>query len=308
MSVQKNKQRESPAGFHYINLYQCCPRRWYMLYVKGWRPQFTAKPLIMGAAYHLGTALWYEGKSEKVCIKRSLEYVESMKAEMESSEDFEDVLFRVKNLVHYWIERLGAMDRQEYKVVAVEKQLKVPIGDKFIMTIRPDAIIQHKATGLYYIQEKKTSSFSKRLTEEGVMWGDQATAYIWGVKKVLGIEVDGVIPDIAYWNKTTRSIANIEFIRGDIVRRTPYQIELFESNMAQLFSEVTQKILALDSKKYRADILFPRNSHYCMSYFSLCPYAAVCNTDVQKKRGVPQGFRKEVAKELGSVCWDDLGV
>jgi len=279
-----------------------------MLYVKGWRPKFTAKPLVLGAAFHLGTALWYEGKKEKTCITKALAYVDSMKGELSSDEDYEDIVFRVRNFIRYWIERYGAMDLQEYKIVAVEKQLQVPIGDKFIMTIRPDAILQSKATELYYILERKTSSFSKRLTEEAVQWGDQATTYIWGVERVMGIKVDGVIPDIAYWNKTTRSIANLEFIRGDVIRRDQYQIELFENNMMQLFSEATQKMLALKSKKFKADILFPRNSYYCMSFFNLCPYASVCNTNVQAMRRAPQGFRKEPMKELGSVCWDDLGV
>jgi len=278
-----------------------------MLYVRGWRPKYLAKPLVLGAAFHLGKALWYQGKSEKTCIGKSLEYVESVKTVIELKEDYEEILFRVRNLLHYWIERLGEMDKQEFNILYVEKELRVPLGDSFIMTIRPDAILESKATGAVYIMETKTTSFSKKLTEEAVLYGDQAIAYAWGVKKVLGLDVDGVIPDIAYWNKTTRNISNIEYVRGEIIKPTTYQLELFESNMIQLFSEATQKVLAL-KQKYRADLLFPRNTYYCMSYFSLCPYADVCRTDAQARRQAPKGFTVDKGKNLGDLCWDELGI
>ena len=28
------KRRESASGFHYLNLFQCCPRKFYLRYVK----------------------------------------------------------------------------------------------------------------------------------------------------------------------------------------------------------------------------------------------------------------------------------
>lgn len=305
---------ESASGFHFINLYQCCPRKFYMRYVKGWRPKAVGKPLVLGGAFHEGKAAWYLGKSEKASIRKAMEYVELFKDKMEGADEgertanYEEVLFRVENLLHYWIERIGQTDRLQYKPIAIEEEMTVPIeGTPYVMTMRQDGILHDKANGLNIILETKTSSFSHRVTKEAVYYGDQATCYLWGVKKQKPkLNIYAVMPDIAYWNKTTRDVNNIQFIRGDLVFRNDYQLKLFENSMKQLFTETTQKIQAL-KQGYDADILFPRNSYYCLSYSKVCEYANVCQQNVQKMRKVPDEMEKDrTRKHLGRLVYDPV--
>jgi len=302
------KRQESSSGFHYINLYQCCPRKFYLRYVKGWRPKFTPAPLIQGSAFHEGKATWYQKKSEKKAIEMAIGIVEESKKELDSETIYQEITFRIPHLLHYWIDRFGKSDLVEYKVVAVEKQLVVPIGHTpYVMTIRPDTILQNKANGLKYIMETKTSGFSHRVTTDAVVYGDQATAYIYGVKKMLFPDIYGVIPDIAYWNSRSRDLSNMQFLRPEIVLRDEYALEQFEMGMGQAFTEVNQKIEAL-KHGYAPEVLFPRNSYYCLSYSKPCQYAMVCHRNVKGMR-VPSELKVDRAKkELGKYVDDIIAV
>ena len=201
---------------------------------------------------------------------------------------------------------MGKNDLVQYKAVEVEKELVVPIGEtQFKMTMRPDAILQDKDTKLVLILETKTSGFSHRLTSEAVYYGDQATAYLWGTRKMKPkLNPYAVMPDVAYWNKTTRDVNNIQFIRSDLVFRNEFQTSMFENAMKQLFTEVTQKAEAL-KRGFNPDVLFPRNCYYCLSYGQVCEYAMVCQQDVKAMKKVPDGMRKDPKKrDLGQGLWD----
>jgi hypothetical protein len=267
----------------------------------------TAKPLVQGSAFHEGKASWYLGKSEAKCIAIAMGIVEESKPEMKP-EDYEDVQFRIPHLLHYWIEQFGKLDKQQYKVLAVEEELTVPIdGTEYVMTIRPDTIVKDKSNGLVFVMETKTSGFSHRVTGEAVYYGDQATAYLWGVKKMTGWEPYAVQPDIAYWNKVTKDLGNIKMIRPDLVFRDEFRLEKWEVSMGQLFNEMSQK-----AEAYRRGmdpwLLFPRNSHYCLSFSTACDFAEICGQDCERKgMKAPNGFwKKGGVRKLGGYVKDQF--
>ena len=299
------KRRESASGFHYLNLFQCCPRKFYLRYVKGWSPKHTPMPLVQGSAFHEGKATWYLKKSEKKAIEVAMGIVEEAKKELESEVVYQEIAFRIPHFLHYWIERFGKSDLVEYKVVAVEKQLVVPVGSTpYSMTIRPDTILQNKQSGLKYIMETKTSGFSHRVTTDAVVYGDQATAYIYGVRKMLFPDVYGVLPDIAYWNSRSRDLSNMQFLRPEIVMRDEYALEQFEKGVGQVFTEINQKVEAL-KKGYEPEVLFPRNTYYCLSYSKPCEYAMVCQRQVKGMK-VPPGLKCDRSKKSIGGYLDDI--
>lgn len=305
--TKPEKRKESKSGFHYINLYQCCQRKFYFRYVKGWSPIHTPSPLINGSAFHEAKANWYMGKSEKQCIKVATGIVEEAKKELGNDEAYNEMLFKLPHLIHYWIEQFGNSDRLQYDVVEVESQHEVPIKDTpYVMTIRPDTILKAKGSKMLLVMETKTSGFSHRLTSEAVYYGDQATAYLWGAKKKYP-EIYGVIPDIAYWNSRSRGLDNMKFLRTDVVMRDDYALEMFELGMGRTFTEVNQKMEAL-KQKVDARILFPRNSFYCLSYSKLCEYAHVCQQDCTKMR-VPSELKSDrTRKSLGKYVDDSIAI
>jgi hypothetical protein len=287
------KRSESASGFHFVNLYQCCPRKFYLRYHQLIRTVHTHPALINGSAFHEGKATFYTTKSEAQGLAMALRVLRSAKKELEHPEDLKDMEYRLTNLLHFWIEEKGKNDLRQYKIISVEKEMKIPVAHTpYIMTMRQDAILQDKQSKLVYIFETKTSSFSARVANEAVLYGDQATAYLWGARKMLKkYEIYGVVPDISFWSKQSKTVDGIKNVRGDIAVRSDYALEQFEKGMSQTLSEINQKSLAY--KRGRDPwLLFPRNSHYCLAYSSPCEFASICYEDCEAMKKLPNKFKR----------------
>ncbi len=302
------KRRESASGFHFVNLYQSCPRKWYFRYLKGWQNKIVAQPLVLGGAFHEGKAEYYRGQGEGKAIQVAMDVVEKSKKELEI-QDLDEIRFKIPHLLHYWIEVFGKQDRKAFKFLAIERQWEVPIeGTPFTMTIRPDTVVKDKSSDLVMIMETKTSGFSSRITEEGVQYGDQATAYLFGVNKMTKWKPYAVLPDIAYWNSKTRNLDNMKMTRGDLVFRDEERQRNFEKGIGQLFLEMSQKAKAYE-EGFDPWVLFPRNSYYCMSFSRACEFADVCGFDCENRiKKPPVGFRKIGGiKKIGGYVEDAIG-
>ena len=286
------KRSESSSGFHFFNLYQCCPRKFYLRYHLNIKPKFTTPALLFGSAFHEGKAIFYTTKSEAKALAMAEAVFKSGKKELEFQDDFKDQLWRLQNMLHFWIEQKGKQDLNRYKVLYVEKEINVPIAHTlYVMTQRHDAIVQDKMTKLVYIMETKTSSFSSRVTSDAVRLGDQATSYLLGAKKVLNLDVYGVVADVSFWSKQSKTVDGIKNVREDVVTRTPYAIENFEKGVAQILSEINQKSLAY--KRGRDPwLLFPRNSHYCTAYSNPCEFNSICYENCEIMRSLPPKFKR----------------
>ena len=287
------KRQASPAGFHFLNLFQSCQRKFYFRYLLGISTVHTHPALINGSAFHEGKATFYTTRGEGPAIAMALRVLRSAKKELAHPEDLKDMEYRLTNLLHFWIEEKGKNDLKQYKLIAVEKELKVPVAHTpYIMTMRQDAIVQDKQSKLVYIMETKTSSFSARVANEAVLYGDQATTYLWGARKMMPkIEIYGVVPDISFWSKQSKTVDGIKNVRGDIAVRSDYALEQFEKGVSQTLSEINQKSLAY--KRGRDPwLLFPRNSHYCLAYSSPCEFASICYEDCEAMKKLPNGFKR----------------
>ena len=281
--------------------------KWYFRYLKGWQNKIVGRPLVLGAAFHEGKAEYYKGKSEKASIETAMEIVELSKKEL-MIDDYVDIKFRIPIFLKTWIDTFGKNDRRDFKFLFIEKQFNVPIeGTEFVMTIRPDTVVETKIEKTVLIMETKTSGFSHRVTEEGVAFGDQATSYLLGVSKCTKKKPYAVLPDIAYWNSKSRSLDNIKMIRGDFVFRNEDRIRNFEKGVGQTFREMSQKAKAYENG-YDPYVLFPRNSYYCMSFSTPCEFAEVCGGNVEEMKRPPVGFKKKNGvRVLGGYVEDQIG-
>jgi len=309
------KRRESSLGFHYFNLYQCCPRKFFIKYFCRIVPKHIHPALVQGSAFHEGKAVFYTHKSkslqvrEKAAIQTALGILEESKDQLADEGIYKDLEFRLPNFLHFWIQEIGQHDLRNYKVLYVEKQLLVPIaGTPYSMTIRPDTILQDRQHGQIYIMETKTSGFSIRVTTQAVELGDQATSYIFGARKVLGLDIYGCVPDVSYWNKNTMDVKNIKNERGAIITRDEYACSAFEKGVAQVLTEINQKALAY-KKGYDPWLLFPRNSHYCTSFANPCDYAGICYSACEKMKQLPSEFRRDTqVRKITGLTEDSIAV
>jgi hypothetical protein len=174
----KGQRRASHAGFHFHNLYQCCQVKWMLRYLYQISTKFTAVPLINGSAFHEGKAEFYITGSEKKAIAKTKAEIRDRRKEFQDDTDYAEVLDRCPQLLSHWIAEYGQVDLKRFKIVGVEKEIKLLVpGTNFYVTVRIDFIGDDKKSKDRYVYETKTSAFSEKTTEFGVYYGDQATIY-----------------------------------------------------------------------------------------------------------------------------------
>jgi hypothetical protein len=298
----------SAAGFHFVNLYQCCQRKFFMKWFVRPVEKFLSPALIFGSAFHEGKATFYQTKSldkAKAKVRSELKKYRSL---FEYQEQYDKAVLRCPVLLQRWAEIFGYADFDKYDLVEVEGNYntEVPGTNGFIFTGRIDALVRDKADGQLYILETKTAGSSVNLTINGVFNGDQATSYIWLAGLKYGEKIAGVIADVAYWNTNAKYESNIEIVRSELITRSDDDIEMFVKGLALLFSEISQKAEAFN-QGYDAASLFPRNTFYCMSYGKACEFINICRLNYKKDGYVPLGFTKDKRKlDLGGYIEDRI--
>ncbi len=305
--MAQTQSSASSSGFHFFQLYQCCPRKFYFKYVVGLDTKWTPPALVYGAAFHEAKAEFYRTGNMQDGRNAGIAFIEANKENYQEPEAYEKDLYRLPILYRTWVVKWGLNDLIKYDVVTVEQEFEVVLPNGFKYTGRPDTILQDKVTKEYFIMETKTSGFSKDLTMDTVYYGDQVTSYYVLSKAGLDIEAAGVICDVAYWNKNAKYEDNIDCLRSDPITRTREEIDDFVDGVAQLFSELSQKIAALETHKPEA--LFQRNTYYCMSYGKPCEFVDICRTRVRPQDPAPFGFiKKTEVRKLSDKVADSLAV
>lgn len=284
-NIVKARRTASESGYHYINLFQNCKRKFYIRHVLRYVPQETAGPLVFGGAFHEAKAVFYETKSGKKAEETLVRELKKREKEIDHGL-FEQYTWRGPVMLGAWISRFGMQDVQNFKVLHVEEELRPRLPNGFEMTMRPDCILQNRS-GTVYIMETKTSFSNPNIVLEGVVIGDQSTAYIYGVKKVYGIHAQ-MIPDIVGWSLSSMDTGKIACFRGEIVERTEKDLEEFEAGVQSELLDISTRVAGI--KKYGVPALFPRNTQFCMSYNRRCEYADICRGDLSE---VPALFKKE---------------
>jgi len=284
------KSMGTHSGFHWYTLYQSCGRRFYFRSILGYKPRFTPPPLINGTAFHLGKETFYSTASEAKALKAMSLYLTEARGEIEFNEDFAIMRARLPLMLSSWIKAHGASDLKHYTFLALEREFSIPFPNGFVATVRPDAVVRD-SNGAIFILETKTSGASAALTETAVSFGDQATVQLAAARRAFPrARIEGVIPDILFWLKSSRSAREIRCIRGALVTRTREQTDEWERSTASLLSEISQKALALEHGAEPVT-LFRRNTEFCVSYNKACEYLHICRESLDIPFGrAPHGF------------------
>lgn len=299
MSSRK-KVRESPVGYHWMNLYQNCARKFFIKYPMGFTPFYTEPPLTEGAAFHAGKAHFYKHGSADAARKLIERQLRACKNDYQDPKDFDKALYWVPTLFLHWVLDWGELDLQTYDILEVEVQRKATLPNGFYITVRPDAVVRRKDNHKIYIMETKTTRYSWLVTEQGVVYGDQATSYIYAVKQAHpSWHLEGVIPDISYWHKSSSDPTKINNYRGQVVRRDPEQLRQFGLSTMNVISDISQRVKAVQQGMDPV-AAFPRNTQWCVSYNRLCEYAHICRQDLAPGR-VPAGFLRDPWAEKHQV-------
>jgi hypothetical protein len=281
------------SGFHYITLYHSCKRKFYFRHVLRLAPRLTPTPLINGTAFHLGKETFYRTSSEKKSLIAMADLLHAERGNMQYPDDYALIKTKLPLMLSSWIAHYGKRDLANYRFLALEEEFAVTFPNRMTATVRPDTVVEDRERCIF-ILETKTTGYSAAMTEISVNFGDQATTQIAAVRERFPKKhVYGVIPDILFWLKSSRTPRDIKCVRGQLVERSADDIEEWKLGTAYTLSEISQKVAAL--KTHSEFGLFPRNTDQCVSYNSPCPYMKICRERIDYARVVPHGFVREEA-------------
>ena len=250
------------SGFHFVERFKNCKRFWYVENILGITPAKKPFMLIFGGAFHAGKAAFYQQKSIDAAVAAFKASLRDDRALMEEADKYYPFLLeRGPIMLHQWAQTFGQNDLANYKVLAVEKVFQTRLPNGFVLTIKPDAVLQ-ASNGAVYIFETKTSFFSANLQEDVVALGDQATTYLYAWWKATGKKANGVVPDIIYWNRNSRKSEDIELRRGNLVTRSEYELYSYEQGVMSDLTDMAGRVRALTSKT-SPEALFPRTTSQC---------------------------------------------
>ena len=293
MSIRDNGgNRESCVGHHHNQCYQSCPRQYFLKYVLGILPEKVGMPLVFGAAFHEVAGLYAQGANIEVALDFGQQVLRERFAEIKGSAELGELAADLDRMCRV-SEPMWAADKARFDLFAVEVEIQPELANGFKMTMRPDAIGRDKETGDIYIIERKTTRSSIPGMLRSVQNGDQATAYVLGVRRAasqLGIDpskVVGVIPEITYLKGSVCTA-----VVGDTIVPTQYQLDEYEAGSIGILSEIGQKISQLNSG-IPAEVLFHRAPFQCSGFLS-CDYEPICKTFLDGT-WVPDGFRRDDA-------------
>jgi PD-(D/E)XK nuclease superfamily len=286
------KRGATPAGFHFLELFKVCKRKFYLTHVKHITPAQKAYMLIFGGAFHDAKAKYYKSKGDLDAAIASFKAALSRDAKiMEEPDKWLPFLAeRGPIMLARWAEVFGRNDLANYRVMAIEKVLKVTLPNGMRITVKPDAVVR-SSSGAVYLMETKTSFYSGNLQEESVALGDQATMYLYAYHKAAGKAAAGVVPDIIYWNRNSRKTSDIECSRGRLVTRTASELMDFEQGLMGDFTDLSARTAAV--KRYPISQLFPRTTSWCLSYNRKCEYAEICRWDERALKALPPQYKRE---------------
>jgi len=287
------ERRESSRGYHFINTYQSCPRKWYLRYPCGLTPRYVGKALTFGKAWHEGLAQVYLGKTPEEALDVLKQELMNAQNDYQNMADYESDLCRAGLLFEAWYNEIGCHIHEDFTVLHVEEEFQPKVGGMYTMTIRPDAVIKRKSTGEIYIVEHKTTSYSIYNMTASVEAQDQITAYIWGLLSAhpeYRLNFTGVLLDVAFLAmRNGKPAATGAQVSQTLLFRSEEALGEFELNMLGLFTELGQKVRALqscpiDSPEFLilTAQMFPRNGNTC-SMFG-CEYEDICRTKVVPRK------------------------
>lgn len=270
MSNQKQDRKDGPSnsGYHFVQAYQNCKRKFYWQYVKGLEPIHMAPAILFGTAGHAGLEEWYKlhsqgssiSKKVKLSIEAAVSDLESRREHYYEMSKFEAHKQQLKDTFHQY----GLQyEDQSFKVVSIEDSLEVELqyGDMF--TGRLDLVVMQN-DGRLMIMDHKFTSWSLSNFKRAVQANDQSTAYtlLWN-KNNPQRRAAGVI-----FNLIRNYQGSIDFLQVPVYR-SQVDVDIFEKEVSENLRDLSQRVIDPEAS-------WPKNTDQCFSYNRACPFLELC--------------------------------
>lgn len=289
------REGASSRGYHFIDEYRTCPRKWFLHRIAGYEALAKKPALEIGKILHLGQELLLEGDALELVHEKLDAELEKVRFAWFEEEDFTNDRSIIHGALNEWHRTFFASDNTQYDLVGVELELEAELPDRTRMTGRVDRLYKERDLGdSYIIMDTKTTKWSIDSVFQSMDFGDQATCYSWLVKEKYGTGASvEVMPDVLMLKGKPKAA------RPGVIRRSQSEIDLFLESMMGTWSELRSKVRAYESTKLPEAYLFPRAPTACQLFG--CDYADICRKRIDETTGPLPDFT-----QTNKLCIDEL--
>jgi hypothetical protein len=277
----------SPLGFHYLNEYLRCPRKWYIHHILGLEDAKPKPALLFGKVWHQSIEMLLSGKSLSEAFSTANGLMWQDRPLYPSEDEFKKRLDWLKGL-EMW-EEATQRELKDWTIENVEDEFDVELAEGFHYTGRSDGWAT-SPDGKVYLLEHKTTTYGVDRMLTVVDYEDQVTGYILGMKlREPERPIDGVLLDVAAFK--THDID----ISYNVVTRCQEDLVNYHLSLVGLFKELDRKrqLLTQGGNPFE---LFPRNGSWCGMFG--CPYATICRRRLEQ---LPQPITDEFVVAVPST-------
>lgn len=266
-----------------LECFKSCRKKYDLRYKQGIVPKIKSEALEFGTAWHTMLEQYF----------KQIEAVQAVGANFGTEDEVAERSYAVADtlglsridtaklmgLTVGYIGKWYEYDIMQFDVIDVEKEFSVPIlDDRATFVGKVDGLVQQKSDGKYYIVEHKTAS---NVDDNYVAQKDidtQTMIYAMCLEDLMGIQIHGVIHDIAIKQKIRQKKGESEEEFCDRLFE-----DVTEDNFKRIVVEINRDVL--DEFKVERDCsvndllqcdMFYKCTNNCVGKYGACEYLPIC--------------------------------
>jgi len=255
----ENPDRESYNGFHVIQTFFQDPYSFYLKYVRGLKTVKTKPALIKGGIVHTAIEAGYRFRDKQAVLDTANWLFQVRGNEYAEQEQYHNDWREATAMLSAWADTWLDYDLANYHLLHIEESFELPLANGFIITVRPDLIVQAKSDGEIRALDHKTTAWNPMSAHNSLEDTDQSTTYIFALKKlypnntVLGVESDVLFK--------RSNMKEAKCTRVGIIQRSDWYLAEWELSTIAWLKDIARRIQMLD-EGYPPAFAFPRGQSY----------------------------------------------
>lgn len=299
-----------------IECFRKCNRKFYFRHIRHWAPDYMAKPLAFGLAWH--EAMDFTWKNAKVLMVGQLSFAAKeafMKSWIGNNMPIDDANLmsmyprtpgRAQEMLGYYINKYYDW-LSKIELLEVESSFTVPMDDKedgVIYMGRLDKVFKDPNNGnKIIILDHKTTSIMAPSWFESFSPNSQIDGYLYAGNMLYGEEFWGIYIDGASVMKGDSKTGGGKNVDRDMppgisfpripISRALNQLEAWHWETHETILDIQHNVTSLAGVKDSAFMpVFPKNTTACF-YYGRCMYADICKMIANPHYQInelPEGF------------------
>lgn len=252
-----------------------CPRKYYWRHIENLQPAHGSTSLRFGSAWHAGLEAFYKALQRNdtysdclvAASNAATEEFENQTKTFNFYDDYRTIETLLQALVQY--ADTYYTDKDNFKILEVERIFAVPVTDSVTFTGKIDLIIE--MSGQRWIMEHKTTSESIPIQQKKINRDPQLLGYVYAAQSLHDIQAEGIIVNTASIKATKSRTTGlygkptIDFGRYMQIY-TPGDLATWEDSFLYTANLIENSILDND---------FPAILDSCYRY-GACSYTPLC--------------------------------